>query len=311
MRSAYIGTAMLVIAVCVGAAQAQGTSPDGGAMVRSGYVDVEGGRLYYEELGEGSPIVLVHDGLLHSETWDAQFQVLAAAGHRVVRYDRRGYGRSAEATALFSNIRDLDAVLTTLGVDRTVLIGCSSGGLLAIDYTLAHPERVSALVLVGPIVSGMGFTKHFQTRGGRFFPTEQTTIEDLIEYFSNVDPYGIAPENRAAKERANELLKAYPQNLNWAREQLSDPAARRALHNLGEIAVPTLITAGEFDIPDVHAHCGAIQAGIPGARRVVVSGAGHLVHMEQPEAWNKLVLEFLEEAAPAPGGEEARPDADR
>jgi len=310
VRLVCIGAAALAVVLGAVAAQAQGTSPEGAAMTRSGYVDVEGGRLFYEELGEGSPIVLLHDGLLHRETWDAQLPVLAER-YRVVRYDRRGYGRSTEATALFSNVQDLDTVLATLGIDRTVLIGCSSGGALAIDYTLAHPERISALVLVGPIVSGMGFTEHFQTRGGRFFPTEKTTLEEVIEYFSNVDPYAIAPENRAAKARANELLLANPQNLNWARDRLSEPAARRALHNLGEIAVPTLITVGEFDIPDVHAHCGAIEAGIPGARRVVVSGAGHLVHMEQPEAWNKLVLGFLEEAAQSSGGVESRPDADR
>jgi 3-oxoadipate enol-lactonase len=299
VRLVCIGGAVLAVALGTVAAQAQGMSPEAGAMVRSGYVDVDGGRLFYEELGTGSPVVLLHDGLLHRETWDAQFPVLAER-YRVVRYDRRGYGLSTEATAPFSNVQDLDALLTTLGIDRTVLIGCSSGGELAIDYTLAHPERISALVLVGPIVSGMGYTEHFTTRGGRFFPTEKTTLEEVIEYFSNVDPYAIAPENRAAKERANELLRANPQNLNWARDRLSQPAARPALHNLGEIAIPTLITVGEFDIPDVHAHCGAIEAGIPNAKRVVVAGAGHLVHMEQPEAWNKLVLDFLSSVGETP-----------
>jgi pimeloyl-ACP methyl ester carboxylesterase len=72
-----------------------------------------------------------------------------------------------------------------------------------------------------------------------------------------------------------------------------------ALGRLGEIKVPTLLIVGAGDIPDVHAHAGAIQAGIAGSRRVVVRDAGHLVHMEQPAEFNRLVLEFLS-VPPAP-----------
>jgi len=62
---------------------------------------------------------------------------------------------------------------------------------------------------------------------------------------------------------------------------------------LGEIAVPTLIVVGEHDIPDVHAHAGALEAGILGGRRVVLAGSGHLPQLEVPDAFNELVLEFL------------------
>lgn len=298
MRFACVALGVLAVMLGVALAQDEGTPQGGGAMARSGYVDVEGGRLFYEELGEGSPIVLLHDGLLHRETWDAQFPVLAER-YRVIHHDRRGYGLSPPPDAPFSHIRDLDAVLTAVGIERAVLIGCSSGGELAIDYTLAHPERVSALVLVGPIVSGMGTTEHFTTRGGRFFPTEKTTLDEVIEFFSNVDPYAIVPENREAKERANALLRGNPQNLNWAAYRLAEPPKRPALPCLGEIAVPALIVVGEFDIPDVHPHCGAIEAGIPNATRLVFARAGHLVHLEQPAAFNEVALGFLGRVAEA------------
>jgi 3-oxoadipate enol-lactonase len=298
VKLAWIAAGVLAVMMGTAPAQDKGAPQEGTPTVRSGYVDVEGGRLFYEEAGEGGAVVLLHDGLLHRESWDGQFSALAES-YRVLRYDRRGYGLSTAPEAPFSHIRDLDAVLTAVGIERAVIIGCSSGGELAIDYTLAHPERVSALVLVGPIVSGMGYTQHFSTRGGRFFPTEKTTLDEVIEFFTNVDPYGIAPENLEAKARANALLRANPQNLNWAAYRLAEPAERPALPNLGEIAVPTLIVVGEFDIPDVHAHCGAIEAGIPNATRLVFARAGHLVHFEQPAAFNEVALEFLKRAAEA------------
>lgn len=68
---------------------------------------------------------------------------------------------------------------------------------------------------------------------------------------------------------------------------------------LGQLSVPTLIVAGEADIPDVHAHCGAIQPGIPGASRVVLAGSGHLPHLEVPDAFNRVVLEFIDAHANA------------
>lgn len=292
MRSAWVAAGLAVAMLGVAAAQDEGVPQDGAPVVRSGYVDVEGGRLFYEESGEGSTVVLLHDGLLHRESWNGQFLELAKS-YRVLRYDRRGYGLSTTPEIPFSHIRDLEAVLSAVGIERAVIVGCSSGGELAIDYTLAHPERVLGLLLIGPIVSGMGYTQHFSTRGGRFFPTETTTLDEVIEFFTNVDPYGIAPENVEAKGRANALLHASPQNLNWAAYRLVERAERPALPNLGEIAVPTLIVVGEFDIPDVHAHCGAIEAGIPNATRLVFSHAGHLVHFEQPAAFNEVALEFL------------------
>jgi pimeloyl-ACP methyl ester carboxylesterase len=288
-----------VLALAIGAAahvEDAAALQEGAPVVKSGYVEVEGGRVFCEEAGEGTPVVLLHDGLLHRETWDDQFLALAGS-HRVLRYDRRGYGLSPAPEVPFSQVGDLDAVLTAAGIERAVIAGCSSGGEFAIDYALAHPECVSGLLLVGPVVSGMGYTAHFTTRGGRFFPTEKTTIDEVIDYFTTVDPYGIASENQAARERANALLRANPQDLSWEGYRWARPPDRPALPNLGEIAVRTLIVVGEFDIPDVHAHAGAIEAGIPNATRLVVSHAGHLVHFEQPEAFNRIALEFLAKLA--------------
>ena len=107
------------------------------------------------------------------------------------------------------------------------------------------------------------------------------------------DPYQMYVKNTKAKERCYQLLKANPQNADFRKSTFVQPAERPAVKYLSEIKVPALILVGEFDIPDVHAHSGVIESGITGAKREVILNAGHLIPMEQPEAFNKVVLEFL------------------
>src|SRR5215210_698021 len=118
-------------------------------------VEVDGGRLSVEDVGEGPVVTLLHPGLWDRRTWDPQVGPLLDEGFRLVRYDQRGYGRSTlpRPGAPYSAVRDLAAVLDARAVQRTALVGCSMGGSLAIDATLTFPERVWALV---PVAAGLG-----------------------------------------------------------------------------------------------------------------------------------------------------------
>jgi pimeloyl-ACP methyl ester carboxylesterase len=253
-----------------------------------GYLLTNGSRIYYEDFGRGPAIILIHDGLAHGEVWEQQ--VAAFAEHyRVVSYDRRGYGRSDAPTQPYSNIDDLEALLSELDIDNATLIGSSSGGALAINFALTHPGKVDALVLVGAVVNGMGYSSHFVRRGYSLFgPDIQTTVDRMVN-----DQYHIAPENTAARDRLRELLTKHPRNLEFGKFRLMVEPDFSALERLPEIGVPTLIIGAEADIPDVHVHAGALDAGIAGAARVVIPNAGHLVYLEQPAAFNEAVLEFL------------------
>lgn len=113
-------------------------------------IQVGSDEVWAEHLaGDGVPVVLVD---LDSRVWDTV--VAELAGRRVVRYDVRGYGRSAAATGEFSLLGDLKTVLDQLGLEQVVLVGCSSGGGTAIGLALEQPERVRGLVLLGPDVPG-------------------------------------------------------------------------------------------------------------------------------------------------------------
>jgi pimeloyl-ACP methyl ester carboxylesterase len=119
-------------------------------------LEVPGGTIAYEERGRGAPVVLLHEGIADRRMWNREFPLLAR-DHRVVRYDLRGYGGSVPATAQFSFVRDLVAVLDAVGAQRPLIVGPSMGGRIALDLALAHPDRVGALLLIAPGYSGMDY----------------------------------------------------------------------------------------------------------------------------------------------------------
>ena len=268
------------------------------AQPATGFVDAPGGgKLWYEAKGQGSPLVFLHDGLVSSAGWEGPFDSLAAS-FRVIRYDRRGFGRSEPPKGPYSDVDDLKAVFATLKIGHAVLVGCSNGSRLAVDYTLAHPDQVEALVLVGPVISGLPYSEHFLRRGMvNYRPMfQEKSREKLIEAWVQ-DPYLTDSHNTQARTRLRELLTKSPGPLTVTFPE-SRPPERPAVDRLAEIHVPTLILVGESDIPDVHAHAGVLEAGIHGARRKIVRGTGHLIQLEQPAAitWEVLLLLRPEEA---------------
>jgi 3-oxoadipate enol-lactonase len=269
---------------------AQKIDSNSSVSVDSGYINVDGGTLFYESAGNGENIVLLHDGMVNRKIWDEQFPVLAK-NYRVIRYDRRTYGKSSDPQAPYSDIEDLNEIFIQLKIDKAVIFGMSSGVGLAIDFTLKYPGKVSGLVLVGAVVSGYGYSAHMFNRGGHMNPAEVLADpQKTIHYFIWEDPYEIYYENIKAKEKVAKLLES---SLHRAKGGYNKQPERPAVRFLSEIKVQTLVLVGEFDIPDVHAHAGVIESGIPGAKREIILKSGHLIPLEQPEAFNTAVLRFL------------------
>ena len=237
-------------------------------------------------------IVLIHDGLVHHAIWDSQFTAFSK-NFKVVRYDRRGYGLSPKPDKKFSNIEDLYQVFTTLNIEKAIVIGMSAGGGLVLDFTIAHPEKVSKIIVVGAVVGGFTYSEHMQTRGGRLTPADYGDPEKLLKYIVKEDPYEIAPQNADKKEKLWTLMQKFPHNIDPERNRLTIIPEKKAVNFLNDIKVPALIIVGEYDIPDVFVHAGAIEFGIPNAQKVIIRNAGHLVPYEQPNEFNKQVMSFL------------------
>src|SRR3989440_12505497 len=134
-----------------------------------GFAEVNGAKLYYEVMGAGHPLVLLHEGIADSRMYDDQFNAFAQR-YRVVRFDLRGFGQSDlppgdEPVALYE---DLYGLLALLGIKKSYVLGMSMGGAIALDFTLAHPDMVDALILVAPGVSGYdmaSFEGEYQASG--------------------------------------------------------------------------------------------------------------------------------------------------
>ena len=251
------------------------------------FVDVPGGKLWYETCGSGpKAMVLLHDGLLHSVAWDDVWPELCKTFH-VVRYDRRGYGRSPAAKAPYSPVEDVAAVMKAAGMDHAVIVGASNGGGIAIDFTLAHSKQVDRLVVIGPDVTGFTYSDYFRTRlAEQLGKLAKGDLEGALK-----GSWVLARGDDANARRLLALEKASPQDMNH-----QDPAtpSAPAAPRLGQIKVPTLVLVGEDDIADNHAKAGALEYAIKGARRVVIRGAGHLVYMEQPAEFTRSVRRFVD-----------------
>lgn len=256
------------------------------------FLPVEGSQIYFEECGTSpQTVVLLHDGVLHSAVWDEVWPEFCKHFH-TIRYDRRGYGRSPAATSWYFETDDLAALLRHLKVNHAAIVGSSHGGEISINFTLDHPEIVQQLVLVGAVVGGMPYSKHFLDRGNVLEkPLEKGDVQGAIAEASK-DKYLFAAGSDAAKKRMAELLSASPQDMTHAYFELP---VKPALPRLEEIRIPTLLLVGDADIPDVHAHAGAIEAGIPRARRIVLKDVGHIMYLEKPAEFSRLVIGFIEQ----------------
>ena len=266
-------------------ALAQSASVDDGA-----FANVEGGKLWYQTCGNGpKAMVLIHDGVLHSAAWDEVWPIFCKDFH-VVRYDRRGFGRSPAAAQPYSQVDDLWAVMRATGLNHAVIVGSSAGGGLAVDFTLRHPEAVDRLVLAGAQVSGLENSQYFTDRTLALLRRlKKGDIDGALRDAGSV----FAPGHDAARARAVALLKANPQDLGWLSHPDPARAAPDARPLLPTIKAPTLILIADHDSPDAQGWAGALEALIPRAKRVVVPDAGHLMYLEHPELFAKLVVQFI------------------
>jgi pimeloyl-ACP methyl ester carboxylesterase len=259
---------------------------------------------YFEDVGTGEPIVLLHAAVADSRQWDDQLPAFTQR-YRVIRYDMQGFGQTAAAQEPVSRADELLDLLQRRSVSRAHLVGVSNGGATALDFAVAYPERVGALVLVASGMSGLrledlgGDASLFEwdeaqeTReqeavaAGDFARAAEVSMETWLGGFGR--SVSAVPPAIVARVRGMTELALRRADGRKPTPQLSPGAARR----LDSVSAPTLLVVGEYDLPDVRAMVDFLQRGISSAQRVDLPNAAHWLNMECPDRFNAVVLEFL------------------
>ncbi|MCH7960451.1 MAG: alpha/beta fold hydrolase [Candidatus Hydrogenedentes bacterium] len=284
------GWAGLLVLTSAASADESGVLPLKGP---SGFCSSGGEEIYFETYGSGEPVVLSHGLGGNHAIWYQQVPVLAQS-YRVIVWDQRGFGRSTNhenkaGPAAF--VEDLTALLDHLEIEIAHLIGQSMGGWTVMGFALSHPERVRSLVMADTI-------------GGLYTPKIEADFDEYIRAMQSapipdavpIGPHPALGEDVVKRDLAQAFLysqigsvaKPPPANVGFSLRATKYP------HDaLAKVNIPTLFIVGEHDPIFPPSTIREASSLIAASRVVEIPGAGHSPYFETPDAWNRVVLEFL------------------
>ncbi|WP_370944215.1 alpha/beta fold hydrolase [Amycolatopsis sp. cg5] len=257
----------------------------------------DGGHLAYDDLGEGVPVVLLHDGVLHRRAWDQQLPALT--DYRVLNLDLRGHGESGDPRSAYLRADDVIALLDHAQVPEAFLVGIGLGATTSMDAVLDYPDRVSGVLASGGGASEQYWNDPFvvDIRKRQYEVAVQGDKESYVELFLNMwvdGPYREPHEVPAAvRERCRDM--AMHTVTEHAREEPFLPGrTKRTWERLPEITTKILFVHGELNNGDAREMTERTVSAVPDAKLIRFEGAGHMVNMEQPERFNAVMREFLD-----------------
>lgn len=255
------------------------------------------GHQYYEVHGEGAPLVLLHGHTMDGRIWHPLLPLLTGR-FKVILPDLAGHGRSGLPPASTTPAEELATLLDQLAIPRAAVCGHSLGGAVAVSFALQFPARCAALITVDAALFGYPFPTWSGPRPYARLARRQG-LEAALEAWLT-DPIFPETMDAAAAELVRTIVREYPGE-GWLRPAPAQPQNGPAdAERLGEIKAPTLVLVGEQDLPDFRGIAAKLAAEIPGACQAVMPGAGHLLPVEQPEAFTAALLAFLSTPAGSP-----------
>jgi pimeloyl-ACP methyl ester carboxylesterase len=279
------------LSVAVSLATTLGVAPlaQSGAPAREASADLPGVRLWFSDSGgSGVPVVFVHAATGSSRVWEFQRPAFTARGYRVITYDRRGYGRSIATQSgpqPGTGADDLDALIDFLKLDRFHLVGTAAGGFVAWDYALSFPRRLRSLVVANSM-------------GGVQDPEYQDALRRLRtpEFLAMpADMRELGPAYRATNPAGAERWRELERTARPSGAQPPPQTFRNRVTfaQLETISVPTLLVTGDADMYAPPPIMRMFAARVKGSKSIVIPEAGHSAYWEQPEMFNRAVLDFL------------------
>lgn len=242
----------------------------------------------------GLPVIFLHGFPFSQEMWQGQLEAIPPE-FRAIAYDLRGLGRSERGDGQYTiegHVDDLIALMDRLSIPGAILVGLSMGGYIALRALERNPERILGAVLCDTRSEAdtdevklrrAAQIKDVKTRGSDSF------AEGFLSAIFSEDTFSKNPE---AVAKIRDIIGKTPP-LSIAGTLLALAARSDTTRSLGKIKVPTLILVGEKDGVTPPETARAMQAKIPGSRLEILPGAGHMSNLENPELFNRLLLDFL------------------
>lgn len=273
--------------------------------VVQGCVVTDYSTLYYEELGKGEPVILIHDHSLSNLMWEQQFYNLSQ-NYRMIRYDLRGYGESSSQIEYihFTHAEDLIALMDALNLNKAHVIGLGMGGSVATDMLTWYPERVSSAVLVS------GNLEKIPGPSQPMLPAGSSKKDLKFVKQKETD------KDKVRQKRLNEILKTAGSQRDNIREPLSVMIQTwdvwQAFHKEARVLggldtyetlkekrprIPVLIVEGRAK-GNTPSDTKEILNMLPLSKFILLEDCGQLLNMEQPEAFNQMVLDFIDSTRP-------------
>lgn len=266
------------------------------------HADADGVKLYYEECGEGTPLIFVHEFAGDHGSWEPQMRHFSRR-YRCIAYNARGYPPSdvpPEPASYSQDIvaDDIDHVLSHLGIDRAHLVGLSMGGFATLHFGLRHAARALSLV-----VAGCGYGAARETRDKFKDEVEALALAYDTRGSAEVgDSYGAGPTR---VQFQNKNPRGWREFMDHLKEHSALGAAgtlrgylktRPSLYDLEDrlraLTVPTLVVTGDEDEACLEPNL-FLKRAIPSAGLCVMPQSGHTVNLEDPDAFNRVVDDFL------------------
>jgi proline iminopeptidase len=286
---------------------------------RDGYVSVENAALYFREIGAGQPVIVLHGGPDFDHTYFLPELDRLSSFLRLIYHDQRGRGQSAQNVlprdvSIESEVEDIERVRVFFGLESVVILGHSWGGVLALEYALRYPHRVTHLILLNTAPASHADYVLLREEMARMRAPEdlrELQARSATPAFRDGEPDAVAAYYRVhfrstVKQPAQ--LDSIVQRLRASFTQEGIRKARAIEQRLYEqtwfsndydllpalkhLSIPTLVLHGDYDFIPVE--CAAhITAAIPGARLVLLRDCGHFSFLECPEQVRQAILSFL------------------
>ena len=260
------------------------------ATAYEGYAQVPGVRIWYKDTGgSGIPVVFMHAATGSNRVWDYQIPAFTAAGYRLIAYDRRGWGRSeivATGPQPGTGADDLQALMDHLKIDRFHLVATAAGSSVSLDYAISFPQRLRSLVMANGALGGFE-DKDYQELGRRIRSPQLDALPPELRE--------LGPSYRASNPEGTR---------RWIElERMSRPggstAQPQSVRNrimtsvLENIKVPVLLITGDADLLAPPPLLRFVAARMKNSESLIIPEAGHSAYWEQPEIFNRAVLEFI------------------